>query len=63
VPDYAAALKPDALSFTQPGVLGVCFLSAYLALADQTGPGDTIHMLAVSSLHFLERIEFESLRL
>jgi NADPH:quinone reductase-like Zn-dependent oxidoreductase len=45
VREYAAALKPDGLSFTQVGVLGVCFLSAYLALADHARPDDAIYIL------------------
>jgi NADPH:quinone reductase-like Zn-dependent oxidoreductase len=42
--EYAAARKLDALSFTEAGVLGVCFLSAYLALADNVGPSDTVYI-------------------
>jgi NADPH:quinone reductase-like Zn-dependent oxidoreductase len=45
VRDFAAARMPEALSFTQAGVLGVCFLSAYLALADHAGPGDSVYIL------------------
>jgi NADPH:quinone reductase-like Zn-dependent oxidoreductase len=45
VRDFAAAPIPEALSFTQAGVLGVCFLSAYLALADHAGPGDSVYIL------------------
>ena len=45
VGEYAAVSKPEALSFAEAGVLGVCFLSAYLALAGQTGPGETIYIL------------------
>jgi NADPH:quinone reductase-like Zn-dependent oxidoreductase len=45
VREYAAASKPEALSFTQAGVLGICFLSAYLALADHAGPGDSVYIL------------------
>jgi NADPH:quinone reductase-like Zn-dependent oxidoreductase len=45
VREYAAATKPEALSFTEAGVLGVCFLSAYLALADHTGLGNAVYIL------------------
>jgi NADPH:quinone reductase-like Zn-dependent oxidoreductase len=45
VREYAAAPKPEALSFTEAGVLGVCYLSAYLALADHAGPADAVYIL------------------
>jgi NADPH:quinone reductase-like Zn-dependent oxidoreductase len=45
VREYAAAPKPEALSFTDAGVLGVCYLTAYLALADHAGPVDAIYIL------------------
>ena len=46
VREYAAAPKPEALSFTDAGVLGVCFLSACLALlADHMRPGDIVYIL------------------
>ena len=44
VRDFLAARKPDTLSFTAAGVLGVCYLSAYFGLADQARPGDTIYI-------------------
>ncbi len=45
VREYASALKPEALSFAEAGVLGVCFLSAHLALVDHAGPGDSFYIL------------------
>lgn len=44
VRDFLAAPKPDGLGFAEAGALGVCYLSAYLALADLTGPGDVIYI-------------------
>jgi NADPH:quinone reductase-like Zn-dependent oxidoreductase len=44
VPDFMAAPKPENLSFVEAGTLGVCFLSAYFALADTLAPGATIYI-------------------
>jgi NADPH:quinone reductase-like Zn-dependent oxidoreductase len=44
VRDFLATAKPDNLSFAEAGTLGVCYLSAYLALADAARPGDTIYI-------------------
>jgi len=44
VREFLATAKPDSLSFTEAGALAVCYLSAYLALADHAGPGDSIYI-------------------
>jgi len=44
VPAFMVAPKPDSLSFVEAGVLGVCFLSAYLGLTDHLSRGDTVYI-------------------
>jgi NADPH:quinone reductase-like Zn-dependent oxidoreductase len=44
VPDFMTALKPERLSFVEAGTLGVCFLSAYVALADTLDPSATVYI-------------------
>lgn len=44
LPDFMAALKPDGLTFLEAGVLGVCYLSAYLAFADTLEAGATVYI-------------------
>jgi NADPH:quinone reductase-like Zn-dependent oxidoreductase len=44
VPDFLTALKPENLGFAEAGSLGVCFLSAHLALADTLDPGATVYI-------------------
>jgi NADPH:quinone reductase-like Zn-dependent oxidoreductase len=42
--DFLTAPKPESLRFVEAGTLGVCFLSAYLALADTLQPGATVYI-------------------
>jgi len=44
VPECLAASKPDGFSFVEAGTLGVCYLSAYLALADTLDAGSTVYI-------------------
>jgi NADPH:quinone reductase-like Zn-dependent oxidoreductase len=44
VPDFLAAPKPEHLGFVEAGTLGVCYLSAHLALVDNLAPGDTVYI-------------------
>jgi NADPH:quinone reductase-like Zn-dependent oxidoreductase len=44
VPDFLTALKPENLGFAEAGSLGVCFLSAHLALADTLDPGAIVYI-------------------
>jgi NADPH:quinone reductase-like Zn-dependent oxidoreductase len=43
-PEYMTASKPEGLSFIEAGTLAVCFLSAYLAMADAVDPGATVYI-------------------
>jgi NADPH:quinone reductase-like Zn-dependent oxidoreductase len=42
--EFLTASKPDSLSFIEAGVLGVCYLSVYLALAGAIEPGDSVYI-------------------
>src|SRR5579864_7498307 len=44
VPDFLTALKPKNLSFVDAGTMGVCFLSAYLALQNTLSAGATVYI-------------------
>jgi NADPH:quinone reductase-like Zn-dependent oxidoreductase len=44
VPDFMAALKPKGLSFIEAGTMGVCFLSAYMALIDTVSAGASVYI-------------------
>lgn len=44
VPEFLTAAKPERLGFVEAGTLGVCFLSAHLALADNFTPGATVYI-------------------
>ncbi|CCE09236.1 putative Alcohol dehydrogenase zinc-binding domain protein [Bradyrhizobium sp. STM 3843] len=44
VPECLVTSKPDGFSFVEAGALGVCYLSAYLALADTLDAGATVYI-------------------
>lgn len=44
VPDFMTAAKPDGLSFVEAGTLGVCYISAHFALADNLAPQATVYI-------------------
>lgn len=44
VPEFLTAEKPERLGFIEAGTLGVCFLSAHLALVDHVCPGATVYI-------------------
>ncbi len=44
VPDFMAVSKPPGLGFVEAGTLGVCFLSAHFAFADNLDPSDTVYI-------------------
>ena len=44
VPDFLTASKPKSLGFAEAGTLGVCYLSAHLALVDNLAPGATVYI-------------------
>ena len=44
VPEFLTAPKREGLGFAAAGTLGVCYLSAYLALVDHLEPGATVYI-------------------
>jgi NADPH:quinone reductase-like Zn-dependent oxidoreductase len=44
VPAFLTAPKPESLGFVEAGTLGICFLSAHLALVDNLVPGATVYI-------------------
>ncbi len=44
MPEFMTAPIPEQLDFVEAGTLGVCYLSAYLALADMLDPGATVYI-------------------
>lgn len=44
VPEFLAAHKPAGLSFVEAGTMGICYLSAFLALNDVVTHGSTLYI-------------------
>ncbi|MDR7145007.1 zinc-binding alcohol dehydrogenase family protein [Rhizobium sp. BE258] len=42
--EFLAAKKPDSVSFTEAGVLPICFLAAFLGLYDHVKSGDVVYI-------------------
>ena len=44
MPEFMTAPMPEQLGFVEAGTLGVCYLSAYFALADTLDPGAAVYI-------------------
>jgi NADPH:quinone reductase-like Zn-dependent oxidoreductase len=44
MPEFMTAPMPEQFGFVEAGTLGVCYLSAHLALADTLDPGATVYI-------------------